>query len=165
MRGKNGEGFSVYGQRRPLRWCCLSHDDKTKKPGRRRDSWNGEKYIWRQENDPYLEEMKEVQGSKNIMEGDHAGWKEREAESRSCGALQGTLKDFWVLLRTFQSLKILKQRSEIIFKISLSFRLELKARVKAKTLCYYHHWGKTVLTGTGVAAIEMREWKRWYMYT
>lgn len=65
----------------------------------------------------------------------------REAESRSCGAMQGLeghVKDFWVLLRTLQSLKILKQRSNIlkIFKTSLWLKMDWrKARVKAKTLC------------------------------
>lgn len=58
---------------------------------------------------------------------------EKEAESRSCG-LAGHVKDFWVLLRTFQSLKILKQRRIYFNFKSLSLRLELKARVKAKTL-------------------------------
>lgn len=41
----------------------------------------------------------------------------REAESRSCRAMQGLeghVKDFWVLLRILQSLKILKQRSNIL---------------------------------------------------
>ena len=43
--------------------------------------------------------------------------KMREAESRSCRAMQGLagrVKDFCVLLRTLQSLKILKQRSNIL---------------------------------------------------